>query len=173
LFLLFYQDGYSWSITFHDGVVRDHPTLVATSSLLGTGAAVGVVEQRKGNWLGGSFGITFKSQHITVPFDVSPSALKRCVYIITLTHTHLLSLRHTHAHARTRTHTHAHFRTTPHHFPLLSCSTLEAFSSIGTLEVTMSGPDIQRGRVWFITFVDDTQNPGNVDPLVVVPTGTL
>jgi hypothetical protein len=35
----------------------------------------------------------------------------------------------------------------------------------------MATPDVQRGRVWFITFVDDTQNPGNVDPLVVDPSG--
>jgi hypothetical protein len=120
------QGGFTWRVTFLDDTDRDPPLLVATNSLLGTNATVTIAEAVKGNWVGGSFGVSFRGEHVRVPFDVTAPALK---------------------------------------------TSLEAFSGVGTLEVTVSGADVQRGRVWRVTFVDDNLNPGNVDALVVDPTG--
>ncbi|KAG7378551.1 hypothetical protein PHYBOEH_000304 [Phytophthora boehmeriae] len=59
------QYGYTWTITFLD-YRGDVPTLLVTSSLVGTGSQITVQEVRKGNALGGTFTLAYRSS-VTSP----------------------------------------------------------------------------------------------------------
>ncbi|ETL49307.1 hypothetical protein L916_01186, partial [Phytophthora nicotianae] len=54
------QRGYTWTITFLD-YRGDVPTLLVTSSLVGTGSQISVREVRKGNALSGTFSVSYKN----------------------------------------------------------------------------------------------------------------
>ncbi|KAG6948940.1 hypothetical protein JG687_00015171, partial [Phytophthora cactorum] len=54
------QRGYTWTITFLD-YRGDVPTLLVTSSLVGTGSQISVREVRKGNALGGTFSVSYQN----------------------------------------------------------------------------------------------------------------
>ncbi|TMW57105.1 hypothetical protein Poli38472_003030 [Pythium oligandrum] len=54
------QMGFTWTITFLD-YMGDVPPLLITSSLVGTGSAIQVTEITKGNFIGGTFTLTYLS----------------------------------------------------------------------------------------------------------------
>ncbi|RLN38385.1 hypothetical protein BBI17_009837, partial [Phytophthora kernoviae] len=61
------QYGYTWTITFLD-YRGDMPTLLVTSSLVGTGSQITVREVRKGNALGGTFMLAYLKS-VTAPIE--------------------------------------------------------------------------------------------------------
>ncbi|KAG6623132.1 Titin isoform N2B [Phytophthora cinnamomi] len=67
------QLGYTWTITFLD-YRGDVPTLLVTSSLVGTGSQISVQEVRKGNALGGNFTLAYYSS-VTDPIDFGALAM--------------------------------------------------------------------------------------------------
>ncbi|KAE8959836.1 hypothetical protein PF005_g31059, partial [Phytophthora fragariae] len=71
------QQGYTWTITFLD-YKGDVPTLLVTSSLVGTGSQISVQEVRKGNALGGNFTLTYSSS-VTDPIDYDAPAMAAAV----------------------------------------------------------------------------------------------
>jgi hypothetical protein len=55
------EGGYSWSITFTT-TIGDVGAISADNSLVGVGAKIDVQEKQKGNWISGSFTLTYGSQ---------------------------------------------------------------------------------------------------------------
>uniref|UniRef100_K3WLI2 Fibronectin type-III domain-containing protein n=1 Tax=Globisporangium ultimum (strain ATCC 200006 / CBS 805.95 / DAOM BR144) TaxID=431595 RepID=K3WLI2_GLOUD len=69
------QKGYTWTITFLD-YFGDVPTLMATSSLVGTGASIQVREVRKGNSITGAFALSYMGYTTTpVAWDAKAMAV--------------------------------------------------------------------------------------------------
>ncbi|GMF63741.1 unnamed protein product [Phytophthora fragariaefolia] len=71
------QLGYTWTITFLD-YKGDVPTLLVTSSLVGTGSRISVKEVRKGNALGGTFTLAY-SNSVTGPINYNAAAMAATV----------------------------------------------------------------------------------------------
>ncbi|OWZ23436.1 Titin isoform N2B [Phytophthora megakarya] len=68
------QLGYTWTITFLD-YRGDVPTLLVTSSLVGTGSRISAAEVRKGNALGGTFALSYqKSTTTAISWDAPAMA---------------------------------------------------------------------------------------------------
>jgi len=156
------QNGYSWSITFvSDANTGDVPSLTINSSglytsnpstfstfictdgslLPGGSPCATVGSSVKGNWLSGTFSLAF-----TGPPDRMPQALSVSASSATVT-----NIPYNASEAQ-----------------LKSLIEAQAGSAIGTVSVTRSGPDPQRGYTWTITY---TSALGDVPEVIGTVTG--
>ncbi|CAN0448848.1 unnamed protein product, partial [Scytosiphon promiscuus] len=73
------RGGYSWSVTFL-GYVGDVPALLADNDLTGYSATISVVEEVKGNQLGGTFALELDG-YVTddMPYDISAEDLEEAL----------------------------------------------------------------------------------------------
>lgn len=73
------QGGYEWKITFLEDF-GDLADLSVSSSLKGKNASVTVIEEQKGNQLGGYFKLTYGDEEtIPIPFNAMPTDLKYAI----------------------------------------------------------------------------------------------